>query len=114
MGRDAGGDARDCVVSRISFTLYLNDDFEGGTLDFVTDLRDDGSHGPAHTTMVPKAGQAVLFYQGVPEYAHFPAEIRGSHKSILRADVMYRFQDKETADVGCERVLSQQAGEDKK
>ena len=90
-----------CVSSRISFTVYLNDDFDGGELDFIGELRMDGTHGPSHISLPPKAGAAVLFYQALPEFAHLPHQVRRCCKNILRADVMYRFKDKDTADVGC-------------
>jgi hypothetical protein len=92
------------IVSRISFTLYLNQDYEGGELDFVTGIRMDGSHDGAHTTVNPTAGSAAIFYQGVPEFMHYPNEVRSGPKHILRADVLYKFQNKEDADVGCKHA----------
>jgi hypothetical protein len=90
-----------CVVSRISFTVYLNDDYEGGELGFIGELRLDGTHGEEHLRVRPRKGSAVLFYQGVPEFAHLPHEITSGCKSIMRADVLYQFDDERAADVGC-------------
>merc|ERR1719456_643069 len=67
----------ECVASRISFTVYLNDDFEGGETAFVTGVRDDGSHGGEHYPNRPRTGSAVLFYQCVPEFSHTANEVRG-------------------------------------
>jgi hypothetical protein len=105
-GRHFGepGDREACIASRISFTVYLNDEYEGGDLSFVARLNMDGTIEGEHSRRHPKAGSAVLFYQGVPEFAHLPHEVRGGCKSILRADVLFRFADKEAADVGCTRV----------
>jgi hypothetical protein len=90
-----------CVASRISFTMYLNDDYEGGDLGFIGELRMDGTHGGEHRRVHPRKGSAVLFYQGVQEFAHLPHEITSGCKSIMRADVLYRFEDEAAADVGC-------------
>eukprot|EP01063_Lacrimia_lanifica_P015234 TRINITY_DN2204_c0_g1_i1.p1 TRINITY_DN2204_c0_g1~~TRINITY_DN2204_c0_g1_i1.p1 ORF type:complete len:253 (+),score=66.32 TRINITY_DN2204_c0_g1_i1:76-834(+) len=92
------------VASRISFTLYLNDDYTGGELSFVSELRMDGTAGGEHSKVRPRAGSAVLFYQGVPTFAHMPHRITSGCKSILRADVLYAFPDAEAADVGCRNV----------
>merc|ERR1711933_501502 len=80
-------------ASRISFTVYLNDDYNGGDLSFIGELRMDGTHGGEHLRTHPRKGSAVLFYQGVPEFAHLPRAIEGGTKSIMRADVLYRFAD---------------------
>lgn len=88
------------VASRISFTVYLDDDYDGGELSFVKELRMDGLYPTSHLTVKPRKGSAVLFYQCVPQFAHWPHEIKRGQKSIMRADVMYRFPDGEAADVG--------------
>lgn len=92
------------IASRISFTVYLNDDYTGGDLGFIGELRMDGTHGGEHLRVHPRKGSAVLFYQGVPEFAHYPHAIESGSKSIMRADVLYQFQDEHAADVGCLRV----------
>ena len=48
-----------------------------------------------------RLGSAVLFHQGVPEFAHMPHRITRGCKSIMRADVLYKFSSKAAADVGC-------------
>jgi len=89
------------VASRISFTVYLNDTYEGGELGFIGKLRMDGSYDGEHLREKSRKGSAALFYQGVPEFAHLPHAITSGCKSIMRADVLYRFEDEEAADVGC-------------
>jgi hypothetical protein len=88
------------IASRISFTVYLDDAYEGGELSFVNELRMDGSTPKLHTTLKPQRGSAVLVYQCVPQFAHLPHEIKRGQKSIMRADVMYRFPDSAGADIG--------------
>jgi hypothetical protein len=92
------------ISSRVSFTVYLNDDYEGGELSFAAELNMDGSVGGEHSRCKPRAGSAVLFYQGVPEFAHVPHKITKGCKSIMRADVLYEFENKQAADVGCHKV----------
>ena len=48
----------------------------------------------------PKAGDAVLFYQGIMEFAHAIDELRTGTKHILRSDVLYKFASENEADVG--------------
>lgn len=90
----------ECVASRISFTLYLNDNFEGGETAFVTGVKLDGSHGGEFFLNRPRTGSAVVFYQCIPEFSHTANEVCGGCKSIMRADVLYKFKDAEAADVG--------------
>lgn len=91
----------ECVSSRISFTVYLNDDFDGGELDFLAGVNAAGTgFNGAHHRFVPRVGSAAIFYQGVPQFAHHPLQIRTACKHIMRADIMYRFSSKEDADVG--------------
>ena len=60
--------------SRITFMVYLNDDFEGGETKF-----DD-------TTVIPKKGTALCF---IHEQKHEGAPIISGTKYVLRSDVMY-------------------------
>ena len=61
----------------------------------------DGSYEGEHSRCDGRLGSAVLFYQGVPEFAHMPHRITRGCKSIMRADVLYKFSSKAAADVGC-------------
>ena len=96
-----GGPEEVHIASRISFTVYLNDDYEGGQLSFLGKLNMDGSYEGEHSRCDGRLGSAVLFYQGVPEFAHMPHRITRGCKSIMRADVLYKFSSKAAADVGC-------------
>merc|ERR1712070_320034 len=88
------------VASRVSLTVYLDDDYSGGELGFVGALHADGSISGEHSCVKPRAGSAVLFYQGVPQFAHMPHCISRGSKTILRADIMCRFASPVAADVG--------------
>jgi len=92
------------IASRVSFTCYLNDDYEGGELSFVSRLHEDGTASGEHSTVKPRLGSAVLFYQGAPQFAHLPHTVTRGSKEILRADIMYRFESADAADVGGLRV----------
>jgi predicted 2-oxoglutarate/Fe(II)-dependent dioxygenase YbiX len=63
--------------SRLTFILYLNDEFDGGETNFL-DLG---------ISVRPKAGQALLFQHGL---LHESAPLRGGRKYAARSDVMYR------------------------
>ncbi len=61
--------------SRITFMLYLNDDFVGGETKFN------------NATIVPKAGTALCF---IHEQKHEGCPVTEGTKYVLRTDVMYR------------------------
>eukprot|EP00747_Dinoflagellata_sp_TGD_P184775 gnl/TRDRNA2_/TRDRNA2_40727_c0_seq2.p1 gnl/TRDRNA2_/TRDRNA2_40727_c0~~gnl/TRDRNA2_/TRDRNA2_40727_c0_seq2.p1 ORF type:complete len:149 (+),score=8.77 gnl/TRDRNA2_/TRDRNA2_40727_c0_seq2:460-906(+) len=90
------------LATRLSFTVYLDDDYDGGELSFTradrcgTCIASD----VAHVTVKPRRGSAAVFYQCVPEFSHFPHAVRRGHKNIMRTDVMYRFSDSNKADAG--------------
>ncbi|MFN8393761.1 MAG: 2OG-Fe(II) oxygenase [Bacteroidia bacterium] len=60
--------------SRITFMIYLNEDYEGGETAF-----DD-------VTIHPRTGDALLF---IHEQKHESIPIRSGVKYVLRSDVMY-------------------------
>lgn len=62
-------------ASRLTFMVYLNDEFEGGHTDF-TDFQ-----------VLPKEGTALCFKHPL---VHEGAEIIEGVKYVLRTDVMYR------------------------
>lgn len=99
---DPGKDAT--IASRVSLTVYLNDDYAGGELGFLGALHDDGSVSQEHSRVKPRAGSAVLFYQCVPQFAHVPHAVSAGSKKILRADIMYQFASPAAADVGGLRI----------
>lgn len=90
----------DRIGSRLSFTLYLDDDYTGGELSFVSELTMDGSIKGEHSKTKPRKGSAVVFYQSVPEFAHMPHAVTSGCKSIMRADVFYEFESRHSAMVG--------------
>ncbi len=64
--------------SRITFMIYLNDDFEGGETAF-----DD-------VTIEPKAGTALCF---IHEQKHEGCPVPTGTKYVLRSDVIYKNND---------------------
>lgn len=64
-------------VSRLTFMIYLNDDFSGGTTDFP-DLE---------KRIVPRAGMALFFQHRL---LHEGCAVTDGVKYVLRSDVMYR------------------------
>jgi prolyl 4-hydroxylase len=64
-------------VSRLTFMVYLNDDFTGGSTDFPELER----------RIVPRAGTALLFQHRL---LHEGCAVTGGVKYVVRSDVMYR------------------------
>lgn len=61
--------------SRITFMIYLNDDFEGGETSFD------------NLKIIPKTGTALCF---IHEIKHEGSAIKSGIKYVLRSDVMYQ------------------------
>lgn len=64
-------------VSRLTFLVYLNDDFAGGSTDFPELER----------RIAPRAGTALLFQHRL---LHEGCAVTGGVKYVVRSDVMYR------------------------
>lgn len=64
-------------MSRLTFMVYLNDDFTGGATNFL-DLE---------KCIEPRAGMALLFQHRL---LHEGAEVTAGVKYVVRSDVMYR------------------------
>lgn len=64
-------------MSRLTFMVYLNDDFVGGTTNFL-DLEQ---------CIEPRAGTALFFQHRL---LHEGSEVTEGVKYVLRSDVMYR------------------------
>ena len=75
--------------SQVTFMVYLNDGFGGGSTNF--DLR--YPHGEVE--VVPRAGMALLF---VHSFRHEGAVVTSGAKYVLRSDVMYSAADDDSAD----------------
>jgi predicted 2-oxoglutarate/Fe(II)-dependent dioxygenase YbiX len=65
--------------SRLTFMVYLNDDFEGGHTAFED-----------YSDVVPKKGMALFFTH---EICHKGQPVTKGRKYVLRSDVMYRRKD---------------------
>jgi prolyl 4-hydroxylase len=64
-------------VSRLTFLVYLNDDYAGGTTDF-----------PDHQRRIePRAGRALFFQHRI---LHEGCPVTAGVKYVLRSDIMYR------------------------
>jgi hypothetical protein len=61
--------------SRITFMIYLNEDFEGGETSFD------------QISITPKTGSALCF---IHEQKHEGSPVRNGIKYVLRSDVIYR------------------------
>lgn len=61
--------------SKLTFMIYLNDDFEGGETSFE------------NVTIVPRQGMALFF---VHQIRHKGQPVTRGRKYVLRTDVMYR------------------------
>jgi hypothetical protein len=68
--------------SRLTFMVYLNDDFEGGTTEFY------GDDEKPKASIRPRRGMALVFVHG---QLHEGAPVIRGRKYVLRTDVMYRF-----------------------
>lgn len=67
----------DREASRLTFMVYLNEDFDGGDTEFT------------HQTVRPVAGAALLFSH---ELLHQGGTVTRGVKYVLRSDVMYRLE----------------------
>lgn len=70
--------------SRLTFMVYLNDDFEGGETAFFSG---EGIHIQDWLSVQPERGAALVFDHII---LHEGAAVRSGQKYVLRSDVMYR------------------------
>ena len=63
------------IESRVTFMIYLNNDYEGGETKFD------------HITIIPKKGLALCF---IHEQKHESVAITNGVKYVLRSDIMYK------------------------
>lgn len=68
-------------ASQLTFMVYLNDDFTGGTTEFYY------NDGKPKASVQPKRGMALVFYHA---QLHEGAPVTSGRKYVLRTDVMYR------------------------
>jgi len=76
-----------CEISRLTFMVYLNDDFEGGETVFYGGWR---TFCEERFRVRPTRGTALLF---VHAQLHEGAEVKTGRKYVLRSDVMYRLDE---------------------
>ncbi|OWK37696.1 prolyl hydroxylase family protein [Fimbriiglobus ruber] len=74
--------------SRLTFMLYLNDDFEGGETQFNLSPHNTVRVDDPMLRVTPKSGQALVFQHAI---LHQGATVTKGRKYVLRTDVMYRF-----------------------
>eukprot|EP00747_Dinoflagellata_sp_TGD_P166656 gnl/TRDRNA2_/TRDRNA2_189790_c0_seq1.p1 gnl/TRDRNA2_/TRDRNA2_189790_c0~~gnl/TRDRNA2_/TRDRNA2_189790_c0_seq1.p1 ORF type:complete len:317 (+),score=23.33 gnl/TRDRNA2_/TRDRNA2_189790_c0_seq1:106-951(+) len=90
---DAFGDR----ASQLTFLLYLNDDFDGGsTRFFMQPARPrlgDAGHCKSIVTVQARKGSVLCFFHGNHALSpwHEGEEVRAGTKYVLRSDVLYRY-----------------------
>jgi predicted 2-oxoglutarate/Fe(II)-dependent dioxygenase YbiX len=80
--------------SRVTFMVYLNDDYAGGTTDFY---HDDET---PRTSIRPRRGLALAFLH---HQLHEGAPVTRGRKYVLRTDVMYRLRPTAPGEAGAGR-----------
>lgn len=81
---EAGPD-RQGEMSFVTFQLYLNEGFEGGTTRFIA-RRQDENGDLNYVDVVPKIGSVLLFQH---DCYHEGAMVNSGRKYVIRSDVMY-------------------------
>lgn len=74
--------------SALTFMVYLNAGFEGGTTDFDFRLVSGDRDGPIALSVAPEAGMSLVFPHRI---FHRGAPVTAGRKYVLRSDVMYRW-----------------------
>ena len=72
--------------SKLTFLVYLNDDFTGGTTDFYQDDDGNDDEDTLRVRVFPKRGMALVFAH---RQLHEGAAVERGRKYVLRTDVMY-------------------------
>ena len=73
-------------VSKLSYLIYLNSDFEGGATTFRDYVGTGESRNRIEHVVTPTTGSALLFRH---ERWHEGSEIKTGRKYVLRSDVFY-------------------------
>merc|ERR1711972_987077 len=87
---DGAYDANESCCSFMTFMLYLNDDFEGGTTRFYNNQQRRYTKGldeNVTTTYTPETGSALVFYHNI---VHDGQPVLSGEKYIMRSEVMFR------------------------
>jgi len=69
----------------LTYTIYLNDDYKGGEVDFVDE------HNKHLIAYKPKRGDITVFPSGLPFWHGARAAYSGSNKIFLRTFLLYRY-----------------------
>ena len=77
---DGSFDRSRTEASFLTFMIYLNDGFEGGSTAFYHD-------GRPRVSVTPRQGMALIFEH---HQLHEGAPVESGRKYVLRSDVMYR------------------------
>ena len=84
--KDGSVSNKDGNASKLSYLIYLNSDFEGGTTTFRDYIGAGESRQKIENTIIPKTGSALLFRH---ERWHEGTELTLGRKYVLRTDVFY-------------------------
>jgi hypothetical protein len=76
-------------VSALTFMVYLNDGFEGGTTEFDFRVAVAVGERDEIARVVPETGMALVFAHRI---YHQGAPVTSGRKYVLRSDVMYRWK----------------------
>ena len=74
-------------TTKLSYLIYLNDDFQGGTTTFRDYVQIDGVHDKIEFSFTPIIGSALLFRH---ERWHEGTPVLTGEKYVLRSDVFYQ------------------------
>ena len=89
---DAHGDRR----SRLTFLMYLNDDFDGGATTFY--VPSAGAAGLSAYGVQPRIGTVLCFPQGnLASLVHEGSAVTRGFKCVIRTDVLYSLPPAELA-----------------
>jgi hypothetical protein len=76
--------------SRLTFLVYLNDDFEGGATTFFLPAAGAGASGLEARGVRPQAGAVLCFPQGnSASLVHEGSPVTRGVKYVARSDVLY-------------------------
>lgn len=78
------------VKSRLTFLIYLNDDFEGGETTFFLPNKKSSSNGLTSYKVRPMKGSVLVFPQGnEASLLHEGTATTKGTKWVVRTDVLY-------------------------
>lgn len=72
----------------ITITIYVNDDYEGGEVEFLNEI----DAVPSVTTYKPKAGDVTAFPSGIPYWHSAKAVTEGNKKLFVRMFAIWHYE----------------------